>query len=183
MKPNLSRGFIAAPLIGTLIFLSVILYVLHITQVEKSEVANIVSNTYHNSITSNLEQYRSDMGSLFAVSLSRAIEKYLSSGAAESDSKCTVPWNLFSLKNEANPSGSTSNTQGFYPTGVDGTKTTQDYGFNYDKIPFCYSTASVPQPIHAFVQNCRQRPVGLQGIALFKVRSGKHHNTLWNLRF
>lgn len=85
----MKRAFISAPLLGTIIFLAAVLFVSHITQTEKIEVSNTVRETYHNTIVSTLQNYRSDLGSLFAVSVGKSIEKYLT-GAC---------WDVFELKN------------------------------------------------------------------------------------
>ncbi|MBI5177022.1 hypothetical protein HY995_02960 [Candidatus Micrarchaeota archaeon] len=135
------RGFVAAPLIGTLIFLAAVLFVVHLNQVEKAEVASIVSNSYHSSITSSLEQYRSDMGTLFAVSLSRAIEKFLAKGAAVSGTKCNAPWDIFRITNKHRPQSlgaSGDNTLGFVPPGLESATLGKGaYGFDYDGMSVC----------------------------------------------
>jgi len=70
-------AFVAAPLIGTVIFLSSLLFVVNLSKYETSQVSYTVSDAYHNRIASLLEMYRSDMASVFSVGLSRAIEKFL----------------------------------------------------------------------------------------------------------
>lgn len=70
-------AFIAAPLIGTILFLSSLLFIVNLSKYETSQVSYSVSDAYHNRITSLLEMYRSDMAAVFSVGLSRAIEKFL----------------------------------------------------------------------------------------------------------
>ena len=125
------RGFISAPLLGTLVFLGAVLIVVHVTQLEKQEVSGIVADIYHNRVTSMLEDYRYDMGSLFAVALSRAIERYLSN-------EC---WEVFALKNDnyAEPGGAVGGvaTRGVSPAGFPHSTT-----YNYDDFRWCANTPS-----------------------------------------
>ncbi len=74
-----SRAFIAAPLMGTLIFLIAILTIINMSRAEASAVNEIVSETYHNRLVSTVEIYRSDMGSLFNIGIQRNIEHALAS--------------------------------------------------------------------------------------------------------
>ncbi len=123
------RAFIAAPLLGTLIFLAAIILVVHMTQVEKAEVQGIVSDIYHNRVTSMLEDYRYDMGALFTVSLSKAIEKFLSS-------QC---WTTFTLHNSNIALAQEQLTDvapGSFPLGPDGLPQT----ISYDNLDFCQNT-------------------------------------------
>ncbi len=127
------RGFISAPLLGTLVFLGAVLFVVHVTQMERAEVSGIVADIYHNRVTSMLEDYRYDMGSLFAVALSRAIERYLSG-------EC---WEAFSLKNDnyAVLGGDADGraTRGVPPAGF---PQTGRFDYNYDDFPFCNNGGS-----------------------------------------
>ena len=91
----MKRAFISAPLLGTIIFLAAVLFVSHITQTEKIGVANTISETYHNTIVNTLQNYRADVGSLFAVSVGKAIEKYLTR-------QC---WQIFKLQNSDESAG------------------------------------------------------------------------------
>ena len=72
-----NRAFVAAPLIGTIIFLAAIVFAVNLSKTDASEVNHIVSDAYHNRIVSLLEMYRTDLGSVFAVGLSRNIESFL----------------------------------------------------------------------------------------------------------
>jgi len=83
------RAFIAAPLLGTIIFLAAVLFVVHVTESERAAVETIVQDVYNKRVTTMLEDYRSDLQSLFALSVSRSIEKFLTS-------EC---WTFFSLSN------------------------------------------------------------------------------------
>lgn len=70
-------AFIAAPLIGTLIFMASLLFVVNLSKYETSQVSYLVSDAYHNRIGSLLEMYRSDMAAVFSVGLARSVEKFL----------------------------------------------------------------------------------------------------------
>jgi len=85
------KGFIAAPLLGTILFLTAVIFVVNLNKEESSEVALIANEAYNNRVTSLLELYRSDLGSQFRENLARVIEDFLSS-------KC---WdNLFRVSNQ-----------------------------------------------------------------------------------
>lgn len=71
------KAFIAAPLIGTLIFLTAIVFTVNINKAETAHVQEITSDAYHNRVVSLLELYRADLGSLFRESMSRLIEEVL----------------------------------------------------------------------------------------------------------
>ncbi|MBI5225346.1 hypothetical protein HY989_05745 [Candidatus Micrarchaeota archaeon] len=73
------KGFIAAPLLGTLIFLICVLLIINMTRAESLAVSQIVSDSYHNKLVSTVEIYRSDLGSVFNIGLQRNIEGILSS--------------------------------------------------------------------------------------------------------
>ncbi|HII38600.1 TPA: hypothetical protein HA318_01180 [Candidatus Micrarchaeota archaeon] len=82
-----SRAFIAAPLIGAIIFLTAIVFTVNINKVDAAETKLIVGNAYHNRIVSLLELYRADLGVLFRESMGRLIETAL-----------TAPgWSLFNV--------------------------------------------------------------------------------------
>ncbi|PIT85166.1 hypothetical protein COU36_04835 [Candidatus Micrarchaeota archaeon CG10_big_fil_rev_8_21_14_0_10_59_7] len=85
------RAFIAAPLLGTIIFLAAIVFVVSLNKIEVGETAIITNDAYHNRIVSLLEIYRTDLGSVFRESLSRVIETYLTK-------ECW--WTLFDVRNE-----------------------------------------------------------------------------------
>jgi hypothetical protein len=85
------KGFIAAPLLGTILFLTSVIFVVNMNKAESAQVALIANEAYQNRVTSLLELYRSDMGSQFRENLARVIEDFLSS-------KC---WdNLFRVTNK-----------------------------------------------------------------------------------
>ncbi|MEK6954443.1 MAG: hypothetical protein AABX01_05515 [Candidatus Micrarchaeota archaeon] len=73
------KAFIAAPLIGTLIFLVAILVIINIARSESAAIAETVSDSYHNKLVSVVEIYRSDLGSVFNIGLQRNIEYALTS--------------------------------------------------------------------------------------------------------
>ena len=115
----MERGFISAPLLGTIIFLFAVVFIVHLVETEKSQVAIIVSETYHNNIVSTLENYRSDLGALFAVNVQRSIEKYLSS-------QC---WRNFDMSNGA--ASTNPDIYGVPPRGFPGSGSYTS-SFNYD---------------------------------------------------
>ncbi|MCX6767555.1 MAG: hypothetical protein NTY90_02375, partial [Candidatus Micrarchaeota archaeon] len=71
------RGFVAAPLIGTIIFLAAIMFAVNLSKTDSAEVSHVVSDAYHNRIVSLLEMYRADLGAVFTVGLSRNVEYFL----------------------------------------------------------------------------------------------------------
>lgn len=84
----------AGPLIGSVIFLAGILFILNLNQAEAADVSKVVTEAYHNRITSVLEIYRADLAAVFRTSMSRNIEFFLTS-------RCWV--NLGDLSNGNNP--------------------------------------------------------------------------------
>ncbi len=73
------KAFIAAPLVGTLIFLICLLLVVSMGRSESTRVNEVVSRAYHNRLASVVEIYRSDLGSNFNTGLQRIIEYGLTS--------------------------------------------------------------------------------------------------------
>ena len=86
----MKKAFIAAPLLGTIIFLASILFVVNLSKAEAGDTALIASDAYHNRIVSILEIYRTDLGSQFRENLSRVIEDFLTSQCWD---------NLFQVRN------------------------------------------------------------------------------------
>ncbi len=130
------RGFVAAPLLGTLIFLAAIVFVAHVNQVDRTETATIVSETYHNRIVNILEDYRADLGVIFAVNVVRAIQKHLTS-------EC---WTLFSLSNNR-PDGTITASQVNPATSQIPPVPFNKYAqflpkMDFDNLPFCHNTGS-----------------------------------------
>ncbi|MFH1750151.1 MAG: hypothetical protein ABH863_00565 [Candidatus Micrarchaeota archaeon] len=74
-----SHAFIAAPLIGTLIFLVSIIMIINLSRAESSSISETISDSYHNKLVSIVEIYRSDLGSIFNIGLQRNIEYALTS--------------------------------------------------------------------------------------------------------
>ncbi len=72
------RAFIAAPLLGAIVFLASIVFVINLSKQESANTARVVSEAYHNRLTSLLEVYRSDVAALFRGSLSQVVEAFLS---------------------------------------------------------------------------------------------------------
>lgn len=89
-----TRGFIAAPLIGTIIFLTAIVFIVNINKAETNNVARLASDAYHNRVTSIVELYRGDSGSMFREDLRKVIETALTS-------QC---WSSFTVKSQATAS-------------------------------------------------------------------------------
>ncbi|MFH1199770.1 MAG: hypothetical protein V1708_01755, partial [Candidatus Micrarchaeota archaeon] len=73
------RAFIAAPLVGTMIFLICLMVVVSLGRSEANRVNNVVSGAYHNRLASIVETYRSDLGVNFNTGLQRMIEYGLTS--------------------------------------------------------------------------------------------------------
>ncbi|HEV8289351.1 MAG TPA: hypothetical protein VGQ00_00140 [Candidatus Norongarragalinales archaeon] len=73
------RAFIAAPLLGTLIFAAAVLFSVNLSRTDNTEVSQVVGDAFHNRIVSLLDIYRSDLGSLFRTALTRNIEFFLAS--------------------------------------------------------------------------------------------------------
>ncbi len=71
------RGFISAPLIGTVIFLSAVIFIVNLQNVEAQASLRVANDAYHNRVSSILEQYRSDLSSIFREGLSRTISFYV----------------------------------------------------------------------------------------------------------
>ncbi len=88
------RGFIAAPLIGAIVFVTAIVFVVNINKAETNAVTQVAQEAYHNRINSIVELYRSDAGSLFREDMKAVIEQSLTS-------QC---WNIFDISVENRPS-------------------------------------------------------------------------------
>lgn len=71
------KGFIAAPLIGTIIFLTAVLFTLNLNRIETADTSRTVNDAYHNRITSLIEIYRTDLNSVFRETLRRNIEEFI----------------------------------------------------------------------------------------------------------
>ncbi len=84
------RAFIAAPLIGTLLFLSAILFTVNLNKIEAAQSARIVNDAYHNRIVSLIEIYRTDLNSVFRESVRRNIQEYI----------LDPGWNNLDLRNQ-----------------------------------------------------------------------------------
>ncbi|MEW5954991.1 MAG: hypothetical protein AB1626_00440 [Candidatus Micrarchaeota archaeon] len=97
-----SRAFIAAPLIGTIVFLTAMVFVVNINKADAAEVKQVVSNAYHNRIVSLLELYRADLGALFRESMGRLIETALAEPS----------WTLFNVPIYPNKTDHASLTEG-----------------------------------------------------------------------
>jgi hypothetical protein len=76
-----SRAFIAAPLLGTLIFLIAVVYCVNLVKNEADSVSQISDDAYHNRLASMLELYRSDLLGFFSDGLSQNTEDFLASAS------------------------------------------------------------------------------------------------------
>ncbi len=92
----MKRAFIAAPLIGTIIFVTAVVFVVSVSKAETNAITQISQEAYHNRITSIVELYRSDAGSLFREDMKTVVEQALTS-------QC---WNLFDMQAQNRPSDS-----------------------------------------------------------------------------
>lgn len=72
------KAFIAAPLIGTTIFLVAIFFAVNLSKTESSAVSEIASNAYHSRLISLMELYRSDLKSVFKIGISDSVENIIS---------------------------------------------------------------------------------------------------------
>ena len=72
------KGFIAAPLIGTAIFLVAIFFIVNLSKTESSAVSSIADNAYHSRLVSLMELYRSDLKSVFKTGISNLVESQIS---------------------------------------------------------------------------------------------------------
>ncbi len=70
-------AFIAAPLIGTIIFLTAVVFVVNLSKTEAQTVSRIGDDAYHNRVVSLLELYRSDLYGLFSDGLRQNAEDFL----------------------------------------------------------------------------------------------------------
>jgi len=77
------RAFIAAPLLGTLIFLIAIVYAVNLSKDEANAVSQIGDDAYHNRLVSMLEIYRADLLGFFSDGLRQNTEDFISSAAWE----------------------------------------------------------------------------------------------------
>ena len=73
------KAFIAAPLIGTILFVTAVLYSVNLTKTESMAAAQISDDTYHNRVTSLLSLYKSDLMGLFTDGLRQNIEDFFAS--------------------------------------------------------------------------------------------------------
>ncbi|MFH1056729.1 MAG: hypothetical protein V1717_02965 [Candidatus Micrarchaeota archaeon] len=87
-----SKGFISAPLIGTVVFLAAVVFIVNLQNVEAQASLRIANDAYHNRVSSVLEQHRSDLSSIFREGLSRTIAFYL----------LEKGWDAFRWQNEGN---------------------------------------------------------------------------------
>lgn len=71
------KAFVAAPLIGTILFLAAVLFTVNLSKVEAAQSARVVNDAYHNRIVSLIEIYRTDLNSVFRESLRRNIETFI----------------------------------------------------------------------------------------------------------
>lgn len=75
------RAFIAAPLLGTLIFLIAIVYAVNLSKDEASAIGQIGDDSYHNRLVSTLEIYRADLLGFFQDGLRQNTEDFISSAS------------------------------------------------------------------------------------------------------
>jgi hypothetical protein len=147
------RGFIAAPLLGTLIFLAAVLFVVQITQVDRSEVARLTDQAYQERVATDLEDFRSDLGTLFSVSVARAVQDYLAKPC----------WVVFSLGNSPeyeSPPYLDSNTFSVPAQGIAYPANNQS-AIDYNNLPFCNNLAPTnpldycePNPAYNMYPEC-----------------------------
>ena len=71
------KAFVAAPLLGSIIFLTAILFTVNINKIEIGDTSRVVNDAYHNRVVSLLEIYRTDLASVFRETVSRTIQTQL----------------------------------------------------------------------------------------------------------
>lgn len=72
----MKRGFLFAPLVGTIVVMAVMLYITHIMSLERTGVALVTSDSYHNRLVTILETTRSDTASAFKIGVQKSIVEY-----------------------------------------------------------------------------------------------------------
>lgn len=72
-----TKAFIAAPLLGTLIFLIAIFLMINMIKEDNNAVQQVVEDSQHNRLISLMDIYRMDLGSLFRSGLSSNLEIFL----------------------------------------------------------------------------------------------------------
>ena len=87
----MKKAFIAAPLLGTFIFLACIAFVVNLSNTEKLASSQVVNDAYHNRLVSLLEVYRTDLASIFREGIIRTTEYFL----------MRQGWNEFDLNQNA----------------------------------------------------------------------------------
>lgn len=88
----MKKGFIAAPLLGAIIFLAAVLFTTNLSKIETADTSKVVNEAYHNRVVSLLEIYRTDLASIFRETVSRSIQKQL----------LTPGWLAFSIPKDEN---------------------------------------------------------------------------------
>ncbi|MFH0922965.1 MAG: hypothetical protein V1811_02810 [Candidatus Micrarchaeota archaeon] len=73
----MKKAFIAAPLLGTFIFLACIAFVVNLSNTEKLASSQAINDAYHNRLVSLLEVYRTDLASIFREGIIRTTEYFL----------------------------------------------------------------------------------------------------------
>ena len=71
------RAFIAAPLVGTILFLTAIIYSMNLIRTEEQAAARISDDAYHNKVVSLLALYKADLLSMFSDGLRQNVEDFL----------------------------------------------------------------------------------------------------------
>ncbi|MFH1779649.1 MAG: hypothetical protein ABH803_00695, partial [Candidatus Micrarchaeota archaeon] len=87
------KAFIAAPLIGTIIFLASLIFVANLARTEALATSQVMSEAFHNRAVSITEAYKNDLSSLFRENLARTIQYFLLS-------QC---WSEFDLTDSTDP--------------------------------------------------------------------------------
>ncbi len=89
----MNKGFIAAPLLGTMMFLIATVFVVGLVSSESQEVNRATVDAYHNKLVSVLELYRLDLYSLFVDGLRQNVEDFLAG----------IPWVNLNSVSENSP--------------------------------------------------------------------------------
>ena len=152
-----NRAFVAAPLLGTIIFLACVIFIINLNKVESANVVLTESESYHNRIVSLLEMYRSDTSSLFRQQLTYVIEHYLTSG-------CWL--NLFDVDNgkpavhaQSNPGYNDGNIVRVISSAPDTDYTIQDLRYSKCKS-VNHILSQVSQSVYSCKSKCTPKPAG-----------------------
>ncbi len=83
----MKKGFISTPLLGTIIFLTALVFVVNLSLSERNAVSQATVNAYDNRMVSLIDAYNLDAGSQMVQSIKMSVEGFLGNGC----------WNAFNI--------------------------------------------------------------------------------------